>query len=243
LTPYYEHSGITIYHGDCRDVLGSVGPVDHVMTDPPYSDNTHDGARTNNVKSPVKLVDFASIQAAEIASVLEMVQLRRWAVMTCDWQHVLPLKQQPPAGLRFVRAGVWVKPNGTPQFTGDRPAQGWEAVAIFHADASGRIRWNGGGLPATWIHNKVSGYHPTGKPEALLLDWVTMFTDPGEVVLDPYMGSGTTLVAAKRLGRKAIGIEREERYCEAAARRLQQEALPILMNRDNAAGSVLQSLL
>ena len=228
MKPYYEHAGIAIYHGDCRELVGALPEVDHVMTDPPYSDDTHNGAMTGaGLKDYRKLVDFASTQAAEIAGLLSLVRLRRWAVMTCDWQHVLPLKQSPPVGWRFVRAGVWVKPNGTPQFTGDRPAQGWEAVAILHAGVSGRMRWNGGGLPATWIHNKVSGYHPTGKPEALLLEWVAMFSDADDVILDPFMGGGTTLTAAKRLGRRAIGIEREEKYCEVAARRLQQEALPL----------------
>ncbi len=89
------------------------------------------------------------------------------------------------------------------------------------------MRWNGGGLPAVWSYNKISGFHPTGKPEPLLLDWVRQFSDADELILDPFMGSGTTLAAAKRLGRNAIGIEREERYCEIAAKRMQQEALPL----------------
>jgi DNA modification methylase len=222
MTPYYEQDGIVIYHGDCREVLPTLGPVDHVMTDPPYSDDTHDGARSD---VRVKLVDFASTSADAVRGVLEAIQAKRWAVLTVDWQHVLPLKQQPPNGYRFVRHGAWVKPNGTPQFTGDRPAQGWEAVAILHAEVKGRMRWNGGGLPAVWTHCKVNGQHPTAKPESLLVEWLLMFTDEGETVLDPFMGSGTTLVAAKRLGRRAIGIEREKKYCEVAAKRLAQGAL------------------
>ena len=87
------------------------------------------------------------------------------------------------------------------------------------------MRWNGGGLPATWTHCKVAGLHPTGKPESLLLEWVDQFTDAGETILDPFMGSGTTGAAAKRIGRKFIGIELEERYCETAARRLSQGSL------------------
>ena len=227
MSPYHEQDGVTIYHGDCLDVLPTLGAVDHVITDPPYSDDTHDGARTGDRSAAGVLVDFASTSAGAIREALGMCKARRWGVLTVDWQHVLPLKLQPPNGWKFVRHGVWVKPNGTPQFTGDRPAQGWEAVAILHADVKGRMRWNGGGLPATWTHLKVSGLHPTGKPEPLLIEWIEQFTDQGETVLDPFMGSGTTLVAAKRLGRRAIGIEREEKYCEIAAKRLAQGALPL----------------
>jgi site-specific DNA-methyltransferase (adenine-specific) len=218
--PYYEDAAVTLYHGDCREILPTLEQVDHVITDPPYSDDTHDGARTGDATAAGVLVTFASTDAQCIADVLGACKARRWAILTTDWQHVLPLKVSPPKGWKFIRHGVWVKPNGTPQFTGDRPAQGWEAVAILHADVKGRMRWNGGGLPATWTYCKVAGLHPTGKPEPLLMDWVTLFTDPGDVILDPYCGGGTTLVAAKRLGRKAIGIELKEEHCEATAGRL-----------------------
>jgi len=226
MSPYYAREGITIYHGDCRAIIGALAPVDHVMTDPPYSGDTHAGARTGSVQQNGVLVDFPSIDAGTLTRTLELVRLKRWAILTCDWQHVLPLKERPPVGWRFVRHGAWIKRNGTPQFSGDRPAQGWEAVAILHGGVSGRMRWNGGGLPAVWMHNKLASDHPTGKPESLLREWITQFTDPEDLILDPFMGSGTTLVAAKRLGRRAIGIEIEERYCAIAVRRLAQEALP-----------------
>ena len=225
MQPYYEQDGITIYHGDCREILPALPLVDHVITDPPYSLVTHTGARKGDSKKPVNLIDFASTDAELITTTLGLCKARRWAVLTMDWRHVLPLSDTPPTGWKFVRHGVWVKPNGAPQFTGDRPAQGWEAVAILHADVKGRMRWNGGGLPATWRHHRTSGHHPTGKPESLILEWVLQFTDPNETILDPFMGSGTTLVSAKRLGRTAIGIEREEHYCEVAVKRLQQGAL------------------
>ncbi len=232
MKPYYEQSGVTIYHGDCREVLdscfhdpgGSFPAVDHVMTDPPFGEETHVGARTSISE---QLVDFKSTTATAIREVLELVRLTRWAVFTCEWRHMLSFEQSPPRGWRFVRHGIWVKPNGAPQFTGDRPATGWEAVAIMHAGVSGKMRWNGGGYPAVWNYNKINGDHPTQKPEGLLIDWVSQFTDLNETILDPFMGSGTTLVAAKRLGRKGIGIELEERYCEIAANRLSQDALPL----------------
>jgi site-specific DNA-methyltransferase (adenine-specific) len=202
-----------------------VGPVDHVLTDPPYSADTHAGARTGDVN--YALVDFSTWTIDAIREVLNGIRLRRKCVLTIDWQHASALKMTPPVGWRFVRLGAWVKPNGAPQFTGDRPAQGWEAVAILHAGVSGKLRWNGGGRPAVWHHAKVNTEHPTGKPEPFLLDWVAQFTDPADLILDPFMGSGTTLAAAKRLGRPAIGIDVDERYCEVAARWLAQDALPL----------------
>ena len=227
IAPYYEHDGIVIYHADCREVLPALGPVDHVLTDVPYSDDTHDGARRTPAE---KLLDFPSIAIDDLRSILGLVALRRWGVLTCDWQHVLPLKNDPPRGWRFMRHGLWVKPNPTPQFTGDRPGQGFEAVAILHGAAKGirkRPAWNGGGLPAVWTHPKISGVHPTQKPEGLRLDWVLQFTDLGDTIVDPFMGSGTTLVAAKRLGRRAVGIERRERDCAQAVQRLQQGSLEL----------------
>jgi DNA modification methylase len=95
--------------------------------------------------------------------------------------------------------------------------------------APGKKQWNGGGHHGYWEYGveKLERYHPTQKPEPLMTEIVRLFTDPGEKILDPFMGSGTTLVAAKRLGRKAIGIELEEKYCEIAAQRLSQGALPM----------------
>src|SRR5690606_30894158 len=111
-----------------------------------------------------------------------------------------------------------------PQFSGDRPAAGFDAITICHP--SGRKRWNGGGAHAVWTHPVVingageARVHTTQKPLSLMTQLVSLFSDPGETVLDPFAGSGTTLVAAKNLGRRAIGIELDERYCEVAARRL-----------------------
>lgn len=88
----------------------------------------------------------------------------------------------------------------------------------------GRKRWNGGGKRGVYRHatNGERGVkpHPSTKPEPLMSELLMDFTDVGELILDPFCGSGTTLAAAKKLGRKAIGIEREEKYCEVAARRL-----------------------
>jgi site-specific DNA-methyltransferase (adenine-specific) len=220
--PYYEQDGITIYHGDCREVLPTLPTVDHVISDPPYSEQTHDGARGG--AGDDALIEFPPIDAASLRGCLEAVAVRRWCVATMDWKHIASLEICPPIGLRFVRFGLWIKPNGAPQFTGDRPAMGWEGVCIMHASET-KLCWNGGGRHGIWTINKVNTAHRTGKPLSLASSFVELFTDPGELILDPWMGGGTTLDAAKLSGRRAIGIEIEERWCEYAAKRLAQGVL------------------
>ena len=127
-----------------------------------------------------------------------------------EWRHIASLEADPPAGLRFMRFGVWVKANGMPQISADRPAQGWEAIAYLHNVAS-RPRWNGGGRSGNYVLPIEQGEHPTTKPMPMFCSLVDRFTEDGDTIPDPFMGSGTTLVAAKLLGRRAIGIEIEEK--------------------------------
>jgi DNA modification methylase len=221
MTPYYyEDASVVIYHGNCLDILPQLGQVDHVITDPPYDEATH-GKHLATVADGRALLSFPSLRPSEFLAIADSLAVlaSRWVVMTCDYRHA-PLVHDRDY---FVRQGVWVKPNGAPQFTGDRPGMGYEPVLILHRQ--GRKRWNGGGRHAVWTCPIISGGHPTEKPEPLLAMLVRDFTDEGETILDPFMGSGTTLVAAKRLGRKAIGIELNEKYCEIAAKRCAQGSL------------------
>lgn len=213
----------TLYLGDCRDVLPTLEPVDCIITDPPYSEATHNGARTrvgkNGSADNAASITFDSIAADDFIGFTEqfLAISKRWVVMTCDWRHCAELEARE---LPLVRFGVWTKPNGAPQFTGDRPAQGWEAVAILHRTDAAKV-WNGGGSRAVWNIPTESGDHPTQKPVRLLLDWVDKFSDPAGTILDPFMGSGTTGVAAVQMGRKFIGIEREPAYFDIACRRIE----------------------
>ena len=143
---------------------------------------------------------------------------KRWVVFTSEWKFLNSLDE---ADL-LVRFGIWRKPDGAPQFTGDRPGTGWEAIAICHRQ--GKKRWNGGGKHGvyTWPKGSNNSGHPTGKPIGLFSDFVQDFTDKGETILDPFMGSGTTGVAAVQMGRKFIGIEREPSYFDIACKRIEQ---------------------
>jgi hypothetical protein len=247
LTPYYQDEAVTLYCADNRVVLPTLDAVDHVITDPPYSllvVNTSARGRTDGEKRKGATVNatrrdlgYAGVTSDDRSFLgLEFARLaRRWAVVFCDAESLTEWRVALEASgrLRHMRMGAWVSPACTPQFTGDRPGTGWEACEIAHAP--GRSRWNGGGSPAVWVINRpVNGSaeraeasHPTPKPAALLDIIVQQFTDPGDTILDPFGGSGTTAVAAKRLGRRCILIEREEKYCEVAAKRLSQGALDL----------------
>jgi site-specific DNA-methyltransferase (adenine-specific) len=209
----------TLYLADAFDLMPTLNAVDAIITDPPYNPRTHKGARTAKCGQSVSLVDFDSLTEEQFIEFCahSVTLARRWVVMSCAWQHAAQLEK---AGVPLVRLGIWHKPNGAPQFTGDRPGTGWEAIAILHRE--GKKRWNGGGHHAVWVCNVEHGEHPTQKPLKLVMDWVTKFTDEGEIVLDPFMGSGTTGVACAKLGRKFIGIEKRSDYFDLAVRRISE---------------------
>lgn len=251
MRPYYDQDGVVIYHGDCREVLpGLPGfTTQHVITDPPFGKHvyerlrgpqTHKGSGTparmgiGNHQYSSRSIEALGADAIGsidemLAAVAEQIALRtnRWAIVFSDveschlWREQLEL-----AGMRYVRTGAWVKTDPMPQFSGDRPSAGFESATICHAQ--GPMRWNGGGHAATWIHGIAKTGrpdHPCPKPLPLMRDLVGLFTDLHESILDPFMGSGTTLVAAKALNRQAVGIEINEKYCEIAAERLRQRSL------------------
>jgi len=228
--PYYQDDLVTLYHGDCREVLAAMDDrsVDCVITDPPYDAWTHTGAKTNKGKGHgVKAIHFEPFtHERQIETFAELGRItRRWVVSTLATSTAFQIDLCPPPGLRCLRVGVWVKPNPMPQISADRPGQGWEPIVFLHR-ADTKPAWNGGGKSGVWTFPVQQGEgHPTVKPLPMVADWVRLFTDPGDLILDPFAGSGTTLRAAKDEGRRAIGVELEERYCEIAAKRLAQDTL------------------
>jgi DNA modification methylase len=232
---YYVDNSVCLIHGDCRDILPQLEAVDHVITDPPYFQDVYVRMKGNNtvtIDEAYKGAAFGKMAAGAIGHIDEMVEplaawmaanVRRWGLVFSDvencWRWRAALTN---AGMRYARTGVWVKPDPMPQMTGDRPGQGYEPCTIVHA--AGKMRWNGGGKVGVWTYCTAKGDarpdHPCPKPEPLMYELVMQFTDRDEVILDPFAGSGTTAVAAKKQGRRCILIEREEKYCEVAARRL-----------------------
>ena len=190
------------------------GSVDHIVTDPPYDSKTHAGAV--NSDGEALGIDFACLE--NVAFARDMIRVSaRWVVAFCALEQLGGYRDV--AGDDWIRSGVWVRTNGAPQMSGDRPAQGAEGVAIMHR--GGRKKWNGGGNRAAWTGPRESdSVHPTQKPPWLVEALIRDFTDPGDLVLDPFAGSGTTGVACIRLGRRFVGWELDPKYHAIAMKRL-----------------------
>ncbi len=242
---YYDHAGIQIFHGDCREVLPTLGPVDLVLTDPPYglTANEWDG----------------NLSAAEITATLRPFKT---VVMTAS--NPFAAQMVCADASRYRHEWVWIKDRGS-NFanTVREPMKEHELVLVFsdarwtynpqpqkrtgsgkervrHPVASrtastnyrqfedrGPVMRSDKRCPSSWQKwNRDRGLHPTQKPLAMMSYLIATYSNVGEIILDPFVGSGTTLVGAKQLHRKAIGIEIEEKYCEIAVNRLAQEVLP-----------------
>lgn len=207
MNPYYEDGACVIYHADCREMLPEFddGQFDLAFADPPYGVGMEYGHAYDD----------------------------KGGVGYDAWMHRLSKELRRVAPLVLVTPGIrnlWSWPKSTwvlawakPGATGRSDLGGfneWEPVLMY---GKRRIYNDLRSLPFG-AQNGV-GNHPCPKPLTLLTWLLEQATDPGASILDPMMGSGTTLVAAKQLNRRAVGIEVEERYCDIAARRLEQEVL------------------
>ena len=219
MTPYYETELGKLYHGDCLEIMPQLEPVDLVLTDPPYDKDTHKGGMfTGEIK--FGNVDFPSINIIPIIGNF-LKASNRWVLVFTPIETLGEIKNSYKDS--YIRGGVWDRIVNSPQISGDRPAQGGEGIAILHCP--GKKQWNGGGKAGIWraMVERNKKQHPTQKPLKLLNELVGQFSNTGETVLDPFLGSGTTAIACERLKRKWIGIEIEEKYCEISAKRIEAE--------------------
>lgn len=221
-----------VHTGDCLDPSDGMasladGSVDHIITDPPYEHEAHTQQR--RVKRGggvmrVEALEFPPITADQraLASAHFARIARRWVLVFCQIEASHLWRQaMESAGLTYRRTCIWVKPDGMPQYSGDRPGMGYETIVACHAP--GRSNWNGGGAHGVLIspkHDPDRTGHQTQKPMSLMERMIMLFTDPGELICDPYSGSGTTGAAAIRCGRRFVGWEISEKYAEASRRRI-----------------------
>jgi len=200
-TPYYERGGITIYHGDCREILPDVSS-DVVITDPPY------GFRKADWDSEFPTDWLTGLSPSSAIAI--MPGINNLMSVPCPdgfeyrWMLSIHIANGMTRGL--MGFGNWI-----PVLVYARPGS-----SLYRCQQDATVVSIRGDMPS----------HPSPKPIDAMRWLVDRFE--GETILDPFMGSGTTLRAAKDLGRKAIGIEIEERYCEIAARRLEQEVLALV---------------
>ena len=197
MKPYYEEAGITIHHGDCREILPHLPKVDLVLTDPPYGI----GIAANPVRQKFSPQGWDNAPPSR-ETIKLAAEKGKWAIIWGGNYFDLPPSKS------FL---VWDKCQPE-EFTLAMVEQAWTNI----------------GRPAKMFTLRVTSYakeHPTEKPVPLMAWCMKQAPELPDTVLDPFMGSGTTLVAAKNLGRRAIGIEIEERYCEIAANRLRQGVL------------------
>lgn len=246
MTPYYDHKGITIYHGDCRDILPHLPKIDLVVTDPPYGLSFNDGDLAHNwekvfggdasrMKARPMKGDCNEAEAErllrDVLQILKRKLLKGGACCCCccggggpkplfaRWTLMLD------EIIGFKQAVVWDK-GGLGM--GIHFRRNYEFILIAQ-NGNPAHRWNGGNTtPNVWRIPKIipkQNQHPTEKPVELAMECIGLFTNAGDTVLDPFFGTGWSLVATKRLGRKAIGVEIEEKYCEIAVKRLAQEVI------------------
>ena len=247
MRPYYEDDGITLYHGDAIEVMRSLPhrSIDMVLTDPPYGHNNNNGdlahrresvlgirATTDADARPIandgpEATDLFRVACAEFSRLLDDgccccccccgggpdPQFARWSLILDE-------------AIGFKHAVVWRKPGIG---MGWHYRRDYELILIAQKPGAA-ARWYGGRNQSNVI--ETPGWqrggnidHPTPKPESLMGTMIELHSQPGHVVLDPFAGSGTTLVAARRLGRRAIGVEIDQTYCDVIVRRLAQRSI------------------
>ena len=199
--PYYEHAGITIYHGDCREILPHIrdGWHDFAFADPPYG--------VNKAAWDAEYPEGFELELCRIASVVAITP-GMWALGRCI------------QNLADKYVGVVAARNLNGCTFGPLGYANWIPTVIAGKAKSGQDSFE---YTFEFTVDGIKPEHPSPRPFNYMRWVVNRFCPDDGTMIDPYMGSGTSLEAAKLLGRQAIGIEIEEKYCEIAAKRLSQE--------------------
>lgn len=227
MKPYFEDEWVTIYHADCRDVLPTLGKVDLVLTDPPWGTNTATNAQRFTKKTSPwwRNVDNSKVIAHD-PIVGDKEEFDPAPILALETQTILWgannfAHRLPPSNGWLI----WDKRKGAEDIAEKGWPLGEAELAWTNVIGATRVYRN---LWVGLLRTEQRGDfpHPTMKPTSLMR-WCIGFTKDVETILDPYMGSGATLRAAKDMSRKAIGIEIKEKYCEIAAKRMSQMAMQL----------------
>ena len=253
LEPYYADESVTLYHGDCLDVIPTVineGAISLILADLPYGmthcawDSQIDLGRLWSLFRHSLKADGAVVLTASQPFTSTLVASNpgcfrhEWIWEKNAGSNFGNIKRQPMKEHESVLVFSWGKYHYSPIMQ-ERAASGLARVRSGVVNYATKSEVYAGGLTGTASSirpdlryprsiqrfNRERGLHPTQKPVALMRYVIDTYTEPGWVVLDPCAGSGSTLVAAKQLGRKAIGVEIDESYCEVIAKRLDQGVL------------------
>jgi site-specific DNA-methyltransferase (adenine-specific) len=250
--PYFETKDVRIYHGDCRAILPQLHAerVDMVLADPPYGDTSLDWDEHDNswvalveplLKTSGSLWCFGSMrmfmaQSAEMTKAWRFAQDVVWEKHNGSSMHADRFKRVHEHALQFYRKrSAWADIYHAPVFTSDavarqsrrkqRPAHLGSIDAHTYVSEDGGPRLMRSVIYVRSCHG--TAVHPTQKPEGILRPLIEYSCPPGGLLLDPTMGSGSALVVARQLGRRAIGIELDEGFCRDAVERLSQQTLSL----------------
>lgn len=228
-----------IFLGDNQDYYARIPEVQAVITDPPYDAEVHSKdkvGRNANREVDVVPIPFNKLCEEDIHQLAFFFRTKcvGWALIFSqteqinDWRH--PVEGLGYGAIRYFRPMFWIKPDAKPNLKGHGPGIGHETIQSYWCGKE-RQRWNGGGKVGLYYHTRNrrtdgSLKHPTEKPVSLMKDLIRDFTNPGDTIFDPFMGCGSTGVAALELGRNFIGIEKDPAYYAEAERRLILAAQP-----------------
>ena len=250
MKPYYQDSAVTIYHGDALETLDAMSDrIDAVVTDPPYCSGGYMEAQKNTKAQGLRGATVGAegfrwfagdnlgtaglmfLLRAVLFRCSDMMNPNRSALVFTDWRMVPNLAPAlESSGMRYRNMIVWDKGNAG-LGVGFKPR--WEAVLEFSNGSTEYQRKDGQNLIRVNRVHASAKQHNAEKPVELIAELMSHVTAQGWVVLDPFMGGGTTLVAAKQTGRRGIGIERDEHNCETAARRCQEVLCFDNLNNDS----------
>lgn len=226
--------GISVCLGDFREwIPHGIEDVDCILTDAPYEQISHNATgrirRNDGVIAPAPLAFDGIDGMRDDLLIRAKMKCSGWFITFCTSEGVAIWRDHiEKHGLKYKVPMVWIKNDSMPRFNGQGPSHGHEMLVSAWC-GPGYSRWNGGGRRGLFEHNcnwpgrlaAHLGGHQTEKPISLMMELVSLFTNPGDTVLDPFMGTGTTGEACVRLGRKFIGIELNPKWFTYSCKRIE----------------------